>query len=178
MPQPLGRCSSTIRPTSQLPQTTPILQRGAQVGITHAAGTSSHQQARWLPHQGALQMGRQAPSVPALNQTARAGNSLPMNAYGRQEEIADQRGNIGGMPYPRPESLLDMTMDENWRPRRRMRGSLTGAAYEAHSQYIIQPTQSAQTVRPPANPIPPTSNPARPLVSQSEVPAGLKHLMF
>ncbi|KAG7956494.1 hypothetical protein I3843_11G126300 [Carya illinoinensis] len=162
MPQPVGQYSSTIWPSSQLAQGTPILQRGAQVGIRHAAGTSSHQQARWLPHQGALQMGRQAPSVPALNQTSMAGNSMPMTAYGRQEELADQRVNIRGMPHPRPHSLPDTTMDENWRPRRRMRGSLTGASYDAHSQYIIQPTQSAQPVRPPENPIPSASNPAHP----------------
>lgn len=151
----MGQSSRANRSSSHCPQTL-IQQDGAQVGTSHAAGISRQRQ--WLAYQAALQQGRQAPSVPVLSQTSRAGNSLPVTDNGNRGGIWEQRENIGRMSHPRAVSLVDSTSEKNQWPRGRMRGSLSGPAYSAYSQFIIQPTQPAQTARPPTNSTPPANS--------------------
>ncbi|KAE8055411.1 hypothetical protein FH972_012251 [Carpinus fangiana] len=161
MPQPVGQSSSTTRPSTHLPQTH-IQQGGTQVGISHAAGSTGNQQASWLAQQPAVQIGRQAPSMPVVNQTSRTGHSLPVNADGIRDGLWEQRGNMGGtsQAVPSTDGLLDSTSEQSWRPSGRMRGSLSGQAYSAAlSQFMIQPTQTAQTARPPTNLAPVSSVP-------------------
>ncbi|KAF5460619.1 hypothetical protein F2P56_020476 [Juglans regia] len=154
--QSVGQSSSAIRSSSHHPHTL-IQQGGAQVGTSHAAGISSQRQ--WLTYQASFQQGREAPSVPVLSQTSRTGNSLPVTANGNRGGIWEQRENTGTMSHPRAVSLVDSTSEKNQWPRGRMRGSLSGPAYSAYSQFIIQPTtQAAQTARPPTNPTPPANS--------------------
>ncbi|KAK4601467.1 hypothetical protein RGQ29_010860 [Quercus rubra] len=162
MPQSVGQSSSPIPPSSH-PSRTQVQQGGGQIGINHRAGTTGSQPARYLVNQNRYhpQNSRQAPSVPLLNQTSRTGQSLPVSADGLRASTGEQRGNMGGMSQavPRADGLLDSTSEQNWRPSGRMRGSLSGRAYsEALSQFMIQPTQTAQTARPPPNSTPPASN--------------------
>lgn len=162
MPQSVGQSSSPIPPSSH-PSRTQVQQGGGQVGISHRAGTTGSQPARYLVNQNRYhpQNSRQAPSVPVLNQTSRTGQSLPVSADGLRASTGEQRGNMGGMSQavPRADGLLDSTSEQNWRPSGRMRGSLSGRAYsEALSQFMIQPTQTAQTARPPPNLTPSASN--------------------
>uniref|UniRef100_A0A2N9GKW1 Uncharacterized protein n=1 Tax=Fagus sylvatica TaxID=28930 RepID=A0A2N9GKW1_FAGSY len=172
MPQPVGQSSSNIQPSPHLSrnlsQQSPHLSRnhiqqgGGQIGINHRAGTSGSQQAKYVVGQRvAVQMGRQAPSVPVLNQTSRTGHSLPLSADGLRASTGEQRGNMGGMSQavPRPDGLLDSSSEQNWQPTGRMRGSLSGRAYnDALNQFMIRPTQTPQTARPPPNPTPPASS--------------------
>ncbi|KAM4123301.1 hypothetical protein ACB094_01G149300 [Castanea mollissima] len=162
MPQSAGQSSSPI-PASSHPLRTQVQQGGGQVGISHRAGTTGSQPARYLVNQNRYhpQNSRQAPSVPVLNQTSRTGQSLPVSADGLRASTGEQRGNMGGISQavPRADGLLDSTSEQNWRPSGRMRGSLSGRAYsEALSQFMIQPTQTAQTARPPPNLAPPASS--------------------
>ncbi|XP_040990726.1 E4 SUMO-protein ligase PIAL2 isoform X2 [Juglans microcarpa x Juglans regia] len=153
--QSVGQSSSANRSSSHHPHTL-IQQGGAQVGTSHAAGMSSQRQ--WLAYQAAFQQGRQALSVAVPSQTSRTENSLPVTANGNRGGIWEQRENTGTMSQPRAVSLVDSTSEKNQWPRGRMRGSLSGPAYSAYSQFIIQPTQPAQTARPPTNPTPPANS--------------------
>ncbi|XP_059441980.1 E4 SUMO-protein ligase PIAL1-like [Corylus avellana] len=158
MPQPVGQSS---RPSTHLPQTH-IQQGGTQVGISHAAGSTSNQQASSLAQRPAVQIGRQAPSMPVVNHTSRTGHSLAMNTDGIRDGMWEQRGNMGGasQAVPSADGLLDSTSEQNWRPSGRMRGSLSGQAYSAAlSRFMIQPTETAQTARPPTNLAPVSSIP-------------------
>lgn len=104
---------------------TPTQQSGGQVGVRHAAGNISSQQAR---------------AMVAAHRTARRANPLtaPSSATA---------------PQPvRVENRVDLTPEQNWRPSGRMRGSLTGQAYtDAFRQFITQSNQSAQPIRPQPN---------------------------
>ena len=54
---------------------------------------------------------------------------------------------LGSGEAPR---VLEGSTDQNWRPTRRMRGSLSGRDYsDALNQFIIHPTQPVQAARPP-----------------------------
>nr|GMC98161.1 E4 SUMO-protein ligase PIAL2-like isoform X1 [Ipomoea batatas] len=86
-------------------------------------------------------------------QLSRAAPPLSANAADspRPSLIGDQRGSTPGT-VP-----VDLPADQDWRPTGRMRGSLSGRAYnEALEQYIIRPTQQAQAPRPS---IPPNISP-------------------
>lgn len=160
MPQPGRQSSSGVRPSMHLPQSQ-IQQDAAQVGISPVAVSSGNQYARWIVQQAASQVGRQAPSMPVMNQTARTGHALPVSAGGSREGRWEQRGNVGGMTQaiPSVNSSLDSTPEQNWQPRTRMRGSLSGPAYSALSQFMILPTQTTQTARPQPNLTPPNIPP-------------------
>ncbi|KAB1215410.1 E3 SUMO-protein ligase pli1 [Morella rubra] len=153
-PQPVVQSSSTIRQSPHLPRT-PNQQGGAQGGISQAAGTISHQQTNWLTHPAAGPMARQASAVPILNQTSRTGSVI---ADGSREGLREQRGNIGGTSQTaiRADSLLDPSLEQNWQPQGRMRGSLSPQNFAAFDQFMILPTPQVQTqtARPPPNPTP------------------------
>jgi E3 SUMO-protein ligase PIAS1 len=95
--------------------------------------------------------------MPVVNQTSRTGHSMPVDADGIRDGLWEQRGNMGGMSQgvPSTDGLLGSTSEQSWRPSGRMRGSLSGQAYSAAlSQFMIQPTQTAQTARPSTNQAP------------------------
>ncbi|GAB4857437.1 hypothetical protein Ancab_015346 [Ancistrocladus abbreviatus] len=121
-------------------------------GVSHMT-TSSRLQLMAAAHRVA-QMVRQSTKMPANTQTPAAAGSIPMNSEGLRATAAEQRGTTGGMvqSVSRAEQLIDLQSEQNWRPTGRMRGSLSGRAYSAAlSQLMIQPTEPAQTPKPPSN---------------------------
>lgn len=65
------------------------------------------------------------------------------------------------MPPPEPVTTRTDPADASWRPAARMRGALTGQAYdEAYNLYIAQPNQ--QLARPTSNAATPLGNNVRP----------------
>jgi hypothetical protein len=88
------------------------------VGISHAAGSTSNQQASWLAQRSVVQIGRQAPSMPVVNQTSITGHSLPVDADGIRDGLWEQRGNMGGTSQgvPSTDGLLDSTSKQSWQP--------------------------------------------------------------
>ncbi|KAI3868718.1 hypothetical protein MKX03_025968 [Papaver bracteatum] len=89
----------------------------------------------------------------------RKGLSSLMVGGGHRSLIGEQREGrveVENPDFSRVDELSKATSDQNCRPSGRMRGSLSGRAYDsALSQYIIQPTQvtSPSTIRdPPVNP--------------------------
>ncbi|URE48497.1 MIZ/SP-RING zinc finger [Musa troglodytarum] len=63
--------------------------------------------------------------------------------------VVDTDGTLPSSGSPGPSEL---PYERNWQPTGRMRGSLTGSAYEAAlSQYLVAPTQPAQSRPPPSS---------------------------
>lgn len=57
----------------------------------------------------------------------------------------------GTLPSPGSHGASELPYERNWQPTGRMRGSLTGSAYDAAlSQYLVAPTQPAQSRPPPS----------------------------
>ncbi|XP_019186113.1 PREDICTED: E4 SUMO-protein ligase PIAL2-like isoform X2 [Ipomoea nil] len=122
-------------------------QGSLQSGVGQARGVASGQQLQpTLVAQRTAQIARPV-------QLSRAAPPLSANADSpRPSLIGDQRGSATPGTVP-----VDLPTDPDWRPTGRMRGSLSGRAYnEALEQYIIRPTQQAQAPRPS---IPPNISP-------------------
>ncbi|XP_019151669.1 PREDICTED: E4 SUMO-protein ligase PIAL2-like isoform X2 [Ipomoea nil] len=121
-------------------------QGSLQSGVGQARGVASGQHLQpTLAAQRTAQIARPV-------QLSRAAPPLSANADSPTPSlIGDQRGSTPGT-VP-----VDLPTDQDWRPTGRMRGSLSGRAYnEALEQYIIRPTQQAQAPRPS---IPPNISP-------------------
>ncbi|OVA16945.1 zinc finger protein [Macleaya cordata] len=143
------------RPSTHFP---PGWKGGSQIGFGPPSGS---QRARLLTQQSS-QVARAPPVVPVHLQPPRTGSSSLMAGDGHRAIIGEQRGGnmeAGNQPVPRVDSSIESPSEQNWRPTGRMRGSLSGRAFSAAlSQYIIQPSQAAQTTRPPGlGPISPPS---------------------
>ncbi|KAI3501351.1 hypothetical protein L1887_29217 [Cichorium endivia] len=110
-----------VRPSTP---TTPLVRQGGVGPITnqnHYSMADLHRAAQAMSF---------PPAIPAPIYTS--GSPVPVAS------TADQRDPV------------DTSVDANWRPTGRMRGSLSGRAYsEALSQFIIQPNQPVQAARPP-----------------------------
>ncbi|WJZ81908.1 hypothetical protein VitviT2T_001717 [Vitis vinifera] len=143
--------SNLLRSSAHHHSRSQVQQGGAQGRATHAVGTGISQNAQpMVAAQRAAQMTRMP--LPVQNQTSRTGSAFPVNANGGRSTAGEQRGNIEGMvqAVSRPESLVDLASEQNWRPTGLMRGSLVGRAYNsALNQLVIQPTQPTQSTRPP-----------------------------
>ncbi|KAI3691812.1 hypothetical protein L6452_31614 [Arctium lappa] len=87
--------------------------------------------------QQAIQIRSMTPSVRAPVQTS--GSSVPVAS-----------SEVQGGPGEEAPRVLEGSADQNQRPTRRMRGSLSGRDYSnALNQFIIHPTQPVQAARPP-----------------------------
>ncbi|XP_061344047.1 E4 SUMO-protein ligase PIAL2 isoform X2 [Gastrolobium bilobum] len=108
-------------------------QGSTQAGIFQAAGaTANSQQARGM---AAAQLARQSPSVSVQNQASVAAT---------RGLTGEQKGNLGGtvQSVSRPDELINLQSEQNWRPTQRMRGSLSGRQFSDDvRQRIIAPTQ-------------------------------------
>lgn len=166
LPQSRGH-SPGFRAPSPLPR--PLMQPM----FGHRTGAGNSQQDRFVAGaQRAVQLGRQAPTVPVQIQTSR-GPSYPVNADGIRAPSGEQRGNIGGMLTA--VSRADLPSEQTWRPPGRMRGSLLPGAYSAAlDPLIIRPTQSAQATRPPVQ-SPPASGPS---ITPFQLPTHLQMMLL
>lgn len=118
-----------------------------QSAVTQARVVSGQQLQPTLVAQRTAQIARPVQlSRPAPPHSANTGLSRP-------SLTGDQRGSAAGT-VP-----VDLPSDQDWRPTGRMRGSLSGRAYnEALEQYIIRPTQQAQAQAPRPS-VPPNISP-------------------
>ncbi|KAF8380161.1 hypothetical protein HHK36_027644 [Tetracentron sinense] len=113
---------------------------------------------------GQLQASRTPPAVPVQLQASRTGSSFPITADRLRVSIGEQRGKTGGMvqSVSRADDLVELPSEQNWRPTGRMRGSLSGHAYNAaFSQFMSQPTQPTQADTPPSILTSPPANPSQ-----------------
>ncbi|XP_052208816.1 E4 SUMO-protein ligase PIAL2 isoform X2 [Diospyros lotus] len=161
VPHCMNQSSGLVHSSVQLP--TPFMrnqipQVGTQSGVGQTAVSANSPQLVVSSQRVTLraaQMARQSsPSVPVPLQTTRASSSFPVNADRFRPSPGDLRGNIAGSLQQTAgiDGSPDLPSEQNWRPTGRMRGSLSGRAYSAAlSQFIIQPTQTVQTARPPIN---------------------------
>lgn len=143
MPQAVNQSTGMIRPPVQ-PLNPQVQLRGSQGLPSIAIGDMNGQQARAIAAQrpAHVPMAPRMPSFPGIT----GGN-----------RVGDQGGITGSTTHPatRLDPSGTAPADPDWRPAGRMRGSLTGRAYDALSQHIIQPTQQTQTIRAPSTSIPP-----------------------
>ncbi|KAG6399356.1 hypothetical protein SASPL_140834 [Salvia splendens] len=151
IPRATSNFSSTLQPSVQ--PSTNVMRHQSHAGVAstqhlnvHRTGVASNstQQAQWRS---------------TANRTAQmsvgASRAVPWNSSSHNIPtlIADQRVSDWATPPSQPVTTIQDSVDPNWRPPGRMRGALLGQAYEdAMNQYIIQPTQQAQT-RPISNPM-------------------------
>ncbi|KAF8379601.1 hypothetical protein HHK36_029042 [Tetracentron sinense] len=152
---------SLARPSYYPP---PQVQQGRALGgISRSAVCVANEHARLkAAAQRASQMSRQPPAVPVQLQAPRGGSSFPMTANGQIASLEEQRVNMRAMVQPASgaDSLMELPLEQNWRPTGRMRGSLTGRAYsDALSQFITQPIHPPQAARPPSNLTSPLASP-------------------
>nr|XP_009783338.1 PREDICTED: uncharacterized protein LOC104231953 [Nicotiana sylvestris] len=120
-----------------------LKRRSSPVGIARATGFAGGQHAPIVATQQITQVVRPF-------QTPRTPSPLPGNADGFRTPLAwDHRGHTGGTtPVTMSDNSRDSLLDLNWRPTRRMRGSLSGRAYSVTlNQYIHKLTQQAQVPR-------------------------------
>lgn len=122
-PQPMNqRTPVPVRPSAPSPR--PHGSVGPATSQNHYSLADIHR---------ATQVMTRSPSTPSPILTS--GSPTPTTSS------PDQRGTTDS---------VDATVDPNWRPTGRMRGSLSGRAYsEALSQYVIHPNQPVQAARPP-----------------------------
>lgn len=146
-----SRAHPVVRPSSPLSQT-PIQQGNAQAGTAQASSGAGVRQTRIgaaVQVGAAAQMGRQSHLPAVQSQTSRPGPSLPGNAA--RVVTGGQRGNIGG--GVQADSRANGSAEQNWQPTSRMRGSLMGRNYSHLTDIMIQPTQQAESARPPSLPV-------------------------
>lgn len=147
-------------------------QGGSQTGVAQAAAaTANIQQAR------VVASGRQGSSQAGIVQTAGTNSSLQQARFmaaahaSRQSQSSTaqyQSPAAAVQSVSRPEDLFSSQPDQNWRPTRRMRGSIDLGSQqysEAVRQQIIMPTQPVQSSRPQGPPLVPvqSSRPQGPL---------------
>lgn len=112
------------------------IQQGGS--IAQSAGATPNSQQSRANTSG--QVARQSPPV-----TSVAGTSFTGDGFRRS--TGDQRGNVGGtaQSVSRPDDLINLQSEQNWRPTARMRGSLSGRQYSDDvRQRIITPTQGTK----------------------------------
>ncbi|KAL1316747.1 hypothetical protein HN51_068898 [Arachis hypogaea] len=81
--------------------------------------------------------------------TGTTANSQQTRANAIGQVSRDQRGSVTPQSVSRPDDLLNLQSEQNWRPTQRMRGSLTGRPYSDEvRERIIAPTQLVQNTRP------------------------------
>ncbi|XP_021866901.1 E4 SUMO-protein ligase PIAL2 isoform X2 [Spinacia oleracea] len=110
------------------------LQHGVSPRVGNNNSPSTLQRVQ-LPPQASI--GRQQQTMPLPTQVVRMPSSLSMHPGVTPQAVT------------RPENLIDLQSENNWRPTGRMRGALTGEAYShALSQYMGQAAQPSQTPSP------------------------------
>ncbi|KAL2902653.1 E4 SUMO-protein ligase PIAL2 [Bienertia sinuspersici] len=137
MPQTLSQPPHLMR-TSQLPRNHNAAS--PRMGVNNSPSTL--QRVQLTPLQGS-HVRQQPQTMPLQTQAVRTMSSLPLNSGATPQAVS------------RPESLIDLQTEQNWRPSGRMRGALTGKAYsDALNQYMGQAAQPVQTPspRPPVSP--------------------------
>lgn len=148
MPQTMNQSTGVFRPSVQ--SLNSEVQLGGSQGLPSIAiGGMNGQQARAIAAQRPAQVARapRIPSFPGNGEGNRVGDQVGVGITGRVTHSATRLDASGTAP-----------VDPDWRPPGRMRGSLSGRAYDALSQHIIQPTQQTQTTRAPSAPIPPNAS--------------------
>lgn len=144
IPNPTTHSLTPARSSAQPP---PHLQRtqidysgGTQTRPDSTTSTGANRHSRFIAAtQRTTQIARQPPSTPVTIQP-RLSPSPPM--------VNADMLRASTQPVTRAEGPVDPATEQNWRPTGRMRGSLSGRAYsDALNQYIIQPTQPAQSAR-------------------------------
>ncbi|XP_056173742.1 E4 SUMO-protein ligase PIAL2 isoform X2 [Syzygium oleosum] len=117
----------------------PLLPRSAPVSQT--PGSS-----RLWPSAQQPAMPVQTP-VQLQSQPSRIGTSLPDSF---RASAGDQRANTG-VPSPSGgDGTGELSVEQNWRPTRPMRGSITGRSHLDNNLTVIRPTQQAQATPSPS----------------------------
>lgn len=125
---------------------------GGYGGSTYTTVTPNSQHSRMMAASQRAEMMRQSPSMSLQNQTSRSAHSLQTTPDGLRRPSGDLR-NVGGVSQSVTIAAgsVDLSAEQNWQPAGRMRGSLSGRVYSDAYGVIIQPTQAAQSARPPSN---------------------------
>lgn len=124
---------------------------GGYGGSTYTTVTPNSQHARMLAASQRVEMMRQSPPMSLHNQTSRSAHSLQTTPDGLRRPSGDLR-NVGvSQSVTMAAGSVDLSAEQNWQPAGRMRGSLSGRVYSDAYGVIIQPTQAAQSARPPSN---------------------------
>ncbi|KAI3422701.1 SP-RING-type domain-containing protein [Psidium guajava] len=95
----------------------------------------------------------QQPAMPAQTrvqlqyQPSRMGSSLPDIFW---DSLGDQGANTGVHAPSRGGSTGELSVEQNWRPTRPMRGSISGRFHLDNDLTVIRPTQQAQVAPPPS----------------------------
>ncbi|XP_038874879.1 E4 SUMO-protein ligase PIAL2 [Benincasa hispida] len=143
--------SSIVRPS--LPFSRPMSQVGGGYGgSAYTAVTPNSQHARMMAASQRAEMMRQSSGMSFQNQTSRSPHSLQTTPDGLRRPAGELR-NVGGMSQSvaMAAGSVDLSAEQNWQPAGRMRGSISGRAYSDTYGVIIQPTQAAQSARPPSH---------------------------
>lgn len=139
--------SSSVRPS--LPFSRPMSQAGG--GYAYTAVTPNSQHARMVAASQRAEMMRQSSAMSLQNQTSRSAHSLQTTPDGLRRPAGEMR-NVGVSPsVTMAPGSVDLSVEQNWQPVGRMRGSLSGRAYSDAYGVIIQPTQAAQSARLPSH---------------------------
>ncbi|XP_008437346.2 E4 SUMO-protein ligase PIAL2 isoform X1 [Cucumis melo] len=151
MPHLQNQNSSSVRPSLSFSR--PMSQVGGGYGgSTYTTVTPNSQHSRMMAASQRAEMMRQSPSMSLQNQTSRSAHSLQTTPDGLRRPSGDLR-NVGGVSQSVTIAAgsVDLSAEQNWQPAGRMRGSLSGRVYSDAYGVIIQPTQAAQSARPPSN---------------------------
>lgn len=151
MSQVRNQNTSSVRPS--LPFSRQTSQVGSVYGgSAYAAVTPNSQHARMMAASQRVEMMRSS-TMSLQNQTSRSAYPLQTTPDGLRISAGELR-NVGGpsQSVTTAAGLVDPSIEQNWQPAGRMRGSLSGRAFsDAYGHLIIQPTQSVQSARPPSN---------------------------
>lgn len=127
-------------PTHSPSMTRPLLPR------TPAPGSQTPGSSRFWPSAQQPAMPVQTP-VQLQNQPSRMGTSLPDSS---RVSAGDQRANNGVHAPSSGGGTVELSAEQNWRPTRPMRGSITGRSHLDNSLNVIRPSQQAQAAPPPS----------------------------
>lgn len=153
MSQFRNQSPSSVRPSLPFARQTSQV-RGGYGGSGYAALAPNSHQGRMMVAAQRTEMMRQSPTM--QNQISRSAHSLQTTPDGLRIPAAGEMRNVGmSQAVSTAVGLGDPSIEQNWQPAGRMRGSLTGRAHsDAYGHLIIQPTQSVQSARPPSNSTP------------------------
>ncbi|GMH22678.1 hypothetical protein Nepgr_024521 [Nepenthes gracilis] len=153
LPQTMSQPPHLMRPAS-IPRTH-VQPRPSPVMVSHTASSRHHQfHLMAAAVQRAAQMARQPPTVPQHSQSP-----VATEAESLRTTLCEPRLSPGGQvqAVSRTENLIDLQLEQNWRPTGRMRGSLSGRSYsDSLNPLIIRPTEQSPALGPPiSNSMPP-----------------------
>ncbi|CAM8881549.1 unnamed protein product [Rhodiola kirilowii] len=124
-------------------------QASVDIGARNSSSTGNIPTLNTTSRPASQPLRHQQPST-YQNQTSRPGASFPFNAGAPGMSVQQPRGPV--QQVSRAEHLVNLSADSNLRPAGRMRGSLTGRAYEDARNLFLSPTMPpTRAPRPPTD---------------------------